>query len=142
MTRCQRVHDMREYPVDVGSPQTQQQREQVIRIISRLIQHEKEELLKQHRQYSQQQQQNQQHHHHHINASKHKIAKSDISNFKPAILTSPQTVLFTNHIVNVEAIDVHTDNRSESHELIIIPFRVCSTFSAGNLTKTGKTQTK
>jgi len=37
MDRCQAVHDMREYPVDVGSPQTQQQRDQVIRIVKQLI---------------------------------------------------------------------------------------------------------
>lgn len=37
MNWCQTVHDMREYPVDVGSPQTQQQRDQVIRIIRTLI---------------------------------------------------------------------------------------------------------
>lgn len=37
MARCQFVHDLRECPVVVGSPQTQQQRDQVTRIINRLI---------------------------------------------------------------------------------------------------------
>lgn len=36
MLRCQKVHDMREFPVDVGSPQTQQQRDQVVRIINKI----------------------------------------------------------------------------------------------------------
>jgi hypothetical protein len=33
MLRCQKVHDMRNFPIDVGSPQTVAQREQVVRII-------------------------------------------------------------------------------------------------------------
>lgn len=36
MARCQRAHDMREYPVDVGSPQTQAQRDQVARVVKKL----------------------------------------------------------------------------------------------------------
>lgn len=36
MDRCQFVHDLRQCPVDVGSPQTQPQRDQVIRVISHL----------------------------------------------------------------------------------------------------------
>ena len=36
MARCQYVHDLRQCPVAVGSPQTQPQRDQVIRIINRL----------------------------------------------------------------------------------------------------------
>lgn len=36
MARCQRVHDLRQCPVAVGSPQTQQQRDQVTRIVQRL----------------------------------------------------------------------------------------------------------
>lgn len=37
MHRCQVVHDLRKCPVDVGSPQTQAQRDQVTRVINRLI---------------------------------------------------------------------------------------------------------
>lgn len=37
MRRCQAVHDLRRCPVDVGSPQTKTQRDQVTRIINRLI---------------------------------------------------------------------------------------------------------
>jgi len=37
MTYCQTVHDLREYNVNVGSPQTQVQRNQVTRIIHHLI---------------------------------------------------------------------------------------------------------
>jgi hypothetical protein len=37
MARCQEVHDLRQCPVVVGSPQTQTQRDQVTRIINRLI---------------------------------------------------------------------------------------------------------
>ena len=37
MIRCQSVHDLRHCPVDVGSPQTQTQRDQVTRIINSLI---------------------------------------------------------------------------------------------------------
>lgn len=37
MARCQRVHDMRRCPVDVGSPQTMDQRNQVTRIIHKLM---------------------------------------------------------------------------------------------------------
>ena len=37
MTRCQRVHDLRQFPVAVGSPQTQTQRDQVTRVINRLL---------------------------------------------------------------------------------------------------------
>ena len=37
MSRCQLVHDLRKCPVVVGSPQTQTQRDQVTRIIHRLI---------------------------------------------------------------------------------------------------------
>lgn len=37
MKRCQRVHDIRRCPVVVGSPQTQPQRDQVTRVINRLI---------------------------------------------------------------------------------------------------------
>jgi hypothetical protein len=36
MARCQKAHDMREYPVEVGSPQTQQQRDQVARVIKKI----------------------------------------------------------------------------------------------------------
>lgn len=36
MQRCQKVHDMRQYPVEVGSPQTQSQRDQVARVIKQL----------------------------------------------------------------------------------------------------------
>jgi protein-tyrosine phosphatase len=36
MNRCQIVHDMRQYPVEVGSPQTQSQRDQVTRVINQL----------------------------------------------------------------------------------------------------------
>jgi hypothetical protein len=38
MTRCQAVHDLRKCPVNVGSPQTQAQRDQVTRIINKLFQ--------------------------------------------------------------------------------------------------------
>jgi hypothetical protein len=38
MARCQAVHDLRKCPVDVGSPQTQAQRDQVTRIINKLMQ--------------------------------------------------------------------------------------------------------
>eukprot|EP01038_Epipyxis_sp_PR26KG_P009490 gene9490-12785_t len=38
MRRCQVVHDLRHCPVEVGSPQTQTQRDQVIRIVNGLIQ--------------------------------------------------------------------------------------------------------
>lgn len=37
MRRCQVVHDLRKCPVDVGSPQTQTQRDQVTRIVTQLI---------------------------------------------------------------------------------------------------------
>jgi len=37
MARCQQVHDLRQCPVAVGSPQTQTQRDQVTRIISRMV---------------------------------------------------------------------------------------------------------
>lgn len=36
MARCQLVHDLRQCPVEVGSPQTQAQRDQVTRIINRV----------------------------------------------------------------------------------------------------------
>eukprot|EP01035_Chromulina_nebulosa_P020282 gene20282-26329_t len=36
MMRCQYVHDMRQYPVDVGSPQTQSQRDQVVRVTKKI----------------------------------------------------------------------------------------------------------
>ena len=36
MRRCQFVHDLRRVPIDVGSPQTQTQRDQVIRIVGEL----------------------------------------------------------------------------------------------------------
>lgn len=36
MRRCQKVHDLRHCPVEVGSPQTQSQRDQVTRVIKRL----------------------------------------------------------------------------------------------------------
>jgi hypothetical protein len=36
MSRCQHVHDLRKCPVVVGSPQTQTQRDQVVRVIHRL----------------------------------------------------------------------------------------------------------
>lgn len=39
MARCQVVHDLRQCPVVVGSPQTQPQRDQVTRIINRLTSH-------------------------------------------------------------------------------------------------------
>lgn len=37
LMRCQRVHDLRECPIDVQSPQTPLQREQVVRVISKLM---------------------------------------------------------------------------------------------------------
>lgn len=37
MSRCQFVHDLRQCPVMVGSPQTQPQRDQVTRVINRLM---------------------------------------------------------------------------------------------------------
>lgn len=37
MAWCQKVHDLRQFPVAVGSPQTQTQRDQVIRVINRLL---------------------------------------------------------------------------------------------------------
>ena len=37
MARCQLVHDLRQCPVQVGSPQTQPQRDQVTRVIKKLI---------------------------------------------------------------------------------------------------------
>lgn len=37
MRRCQIVHDLRKCPVDVGSPQTQTQRDQVTRIVTQLM---------------------------------------------------------------------------------------------------------
>ena len=37
MARCQFVHDLRQCPVAVGSPQTQPQRDQVTRVINRLM---------------------------------------------------------------------------------------------------------
>lgn len=37
MERCQRVHDVRRIPISVGSPQTEAQREQVCRVVARLI---------------------------------------------------------------------------------------------------------
>lgn len=37
MARCQSVHDLRRWPVAVGSPQTQTQRDQVTRVINKLI---------------------------------------------------------------------------------------------------------
>ena len=43
MQRCQVVHDFREYPVAVGSPQTQNQRDQVIRVIQKHIDNRKVE---------------------------------------------------------------------------------------------------
>ncbi|CAM9678370.1 unnamed protein product, partial [Discosporangium mesarthrocarpum] len=39
MERCQFVHDVRRVPIDVGSPQTESQRQQVERIIKHLAQH-------------------------------------------------------------------------------------------------------
>jgi len=36
MMRCQYAHDMRQYPVDVGSPQTQSQRDQVVRVTKKI----------------------------------------------------------------------------------------------------------
>ena len=39
MARCQMVHDLRQCPVVVGSPQTQTQRDQVTRVIKRLMAH-------------------------------------------------------------------------------------------------------
>ena len=33
MNYCQAVHDLRQFPVNVGSPQTQQQRDQVERVL-------------------------------------------------------------------------------------------------------------
>ena len=36
MARCQLTHDLRVCPVDVGSPQTQTQRNQVVRVIAHL----------------------------------------------------------------------------------------------------------
>jgi len=47
MQRCQAVHDFREYPVAVGSPQTQNQRDQVIRVIQKLIDDRKVECAEQ-----------------------------------------------------------------------------------------------
>lgn len=44
MLRCQAVHDLRECPVEVGSPQTQAQRDQVTRIINFLIKQSKPKL--------------------------------------------------------------------------------------------------
>ena len=37
MAMCQQVHDLRQCPVVVGSPQTQPQRDQVTRVINRLL---------------------------------------------------------------------------------------------------------
>ena len=37
MRRCQFVHDLRKIPIDVGSPQTQTQRNQVVRVIKKLV---------------------------------------------------------------------------------------------------------
>ncbi|CAN0129342.1 unnamed protein product, partial [Hapterophycus canaliculatus] len=39
MERCQHVHDVRRIPISVGSPQTEAQREQVRRVIARVISH-------------------------------------------------------------------------------------------------------
>ena len=39
---CQFVHDLRRIPINVGSPQTQMQREQVIRVIAQLEKERKE----------------------------------------------------------------------------------------------------
>ena len=41
MAYCQRAHDLRQCPVNVGSPQTDSQREQVTRVVTALIQHRK-----------------------------------------------------------------------------------------------------
>ncbi|CAN0548145.1 unnamed protein product, partial [Ectocarpus sp. 12 AP-2014] len=39
MERCQHVHDVRRIPISVGSPQTESQRQQVRRVIGRVIAH-------------------------------------------------------------------------------------------------------
>ncbi|CAM9515918.1 unnamed protein product, partial [Ectocarpus fasciculatus] len=39
MAYCQRAHDLRQCPVNVGSPQTETQRDQVTRVVAALIQH-------------------------------------------------------------------------------------------------------
>ncbi|CAM9696043.1 unnamed protein product [Scytosiphon promiscuus] len=39
MERCQHVHDVRRIPISVGSPQTEAQRQQVRRVIARVISH-------------------------------------------------------------------------------------------------------
>mmetsp|Transcript_36578 Transcript_36578/g.37247 ORF Transcript_36578/g.37247 Transcript_36578/m.37247 type:complete len:562 (+) Transcript_36578:421-2106(+) len=46
MSRCQLVHDLRQCPVVVGSPQTQTQRDQVTRVIAKLIATAHKESLK------------------------------------------------------------------------------------------------
>lgn len=45
MAYCQRVHDLRQCPVQVGSPQTETQREQVVRVIGALTQHRQQQHL-------------------------------------------------------------------------------------------------
>lgn len=44
-TYCQRAHDLRQCPVNVGSPQTETQRDQVRRVVAALIQHRKAQAL-------------------------------------------------------------------------------------------------
>lgn len=56
MARCQLVHDLRRYPVVVQSPQTEQQREQVRRIIGALESHYVEYKMKLQMIYNQQKQ--------------------------------------------------------------------------------------
>ena len=46
MAYCQKVHDIRQCPVVVGSPQTEAQREQVVRVITALTQHRAEQQLR------------------------------------------------------------------------------------------------
>jgi hypothetical protein len=47
MAYCQRVHDLRQCPVQVGSPQTETQREQVVRVIGALTQHRQQQQQQQ-----------------------------------------------------------------------------------------------
>lgn len=49
MKRCQAVHDLRQYYIDVGSPQTNTQRMQVARVINYLIEKRKLELREEER---------------------------------------------------------------------------------------------
>jgi hypothetical protein len=82
MARCQRVHDLRQCPVVVGSPQTQTQRDQVTRVI-RALMYQSSISNSQKKHHHQQQQQPQKNHINDIKQQSHDMKQHHINSPTP-----------------------------------------------------------